>query len=359
MWASGDRIIRKPWIAALTGVVLLLLVGYIDWLTGPELAFAQFYLLPVSVCAWYIGKRSGYMMAIASCIVWLYVDALTAAHPHDSLYWLWNGLVRGLFFFLAVEVVRNWQTRGQRLAEIVNERTLALKDEIAQREQAQASLQRLGAQISAAEEAERRRVAYEIHDAVSQMLSLVKINLEAARSEAANAGAPHGARLSDCAGMVDQLIQQTRTLTFELHPAMLDDLGLVATLRRYAHEFEQRTGTEVTISEVGAPQALPSSLNHYLFRATKELFSNAVKHGRAKEIIVAMHWETSGLRLVVDDDGSGFDAAAALAPQQRRGLGLPGIRERLSTIGGSMRVDSQPGQGSRIILEVPLPLTAL
>jgi signal transduction histidine kinase len=359
MRASGDRIMHNSWLASFAGLLLLLLVGYIDWYTGPELAFAQFYLLPVSVCAWYMGKRSGYMMAIASSVVWLYVDALTATHPHDSLYWLWNGLVRGLFFFLTVEVVRNWQTRGQRLAEIVDERTLALKAEIAQREQAQASLQRLGAQISAAEEAERRRVAYEIHDAVSQMLSLVKINLEAARSEAASANAPHGARLSDCAGMVDQLIQQTRTLTFELHPAMLDDLGLVATLRRYAHEFEQRTGAEVTVSEVGTPQPLPSSLSHYLFRAAKELQSNAVKHGRAKEIILAMHWEPSGLRLVIDDDGSGFDAAAALAPQQRRGLGLPGIRERLSTIGGSMRVDSRPGEGSRVILEIPLPLAAL
>jgi signal transduction histidine kinase len=355
-WISR-HMMQNRWGAAAAGVLLLLLVGYIDWWTGPDLAFAQFDLLPVSVVTWYIGKRSGYLMAIASSVTWLIVDAISATHAHDSLYWFWNGLVRALFFFLAVEVVRRWKNTGQQLADMVDERTLALKAEIAQREQAQARLQRLGAQMSAAEEAERRRVAYEIHDAVSQMLSLVKINLEAARAEAAQSNAGHGARLSDCAGMVDQLIQQTRTLTFELHPAMLDDLGLVATLHRYAHEFEQRTGTEVTISEVGAAQALPSSLNHYLFRAAKELFSNAVKHGRAREIILAVHWETSGLRLVVDDDGSGFDAAAALAPQQRRGLGLPGISERLSTIRGSMRVDSQPGQGSRIILEVPLPLT--
>ncbi|HTL28156.1 MAG TPA: sensor histidine kinase [Tepidisphaeraceae bacterium] len=354
MLLRGPRILERTWSAAVIGAALLLLVGYIDWLTGPELAFAQFYLLPVSLYAWYIGKRSGYVMAALGALAWMYVDALTSPHQHEALYWLWNGIVRGVFFVFAVEVVTSWKTTGTRLAMMVDERTTALKAEIAQRVQAQASLQKLGAQISAAEEAERRRVAYEIHDAVSQMLSLVKINLEAARSEPPS-DVGRGARLTDCAGMVDQLIHQTRTLTFELHPAMLDDLGLVATLREFSREFEQRTGAEVTISEFGKPQSLPSSLNHYLFRSTKELFNNAVKHGRAKEIIAAVHWETAGLRIVIDDDGSGFDSAEALAPQSRRGLGLPGIRERLNNLGGEMQLDSRLGQGTRVILEVPLP----
>lgn len=355
MQLRGPAILHKQWSVAIIGIALLLLVGYVDWVTGPELAFAQFYLLPVSLYAWYIGKRRGYAMAVASAIVWLVVDALTAVHGHDSLYWLWNVLVRGLFFAITVEVVTAWKHTGARLARMVDDRTSELKSEIAQRVRAQSSLQRLGAQISAAEEAERRRMAYEIHDAVSQMLSLVKINLEASRSRSISDSARLG-RLADCAGMVDQLIQQTRTLTFELHPAMLDDLGLVATLKGYSREFEQRTGTEVTVSEVGAAQALPSSLNHYLFRSTKELWNNAVKHGRAKEIIAAVHWEPAGLRIVIDDDGSGFDSAEALAPQSRRGLGLPGIIERISTLGGQMQLDSRIGQGTRVILEIPLPV---
>jgi signal transduction histidine kinase len=356
MRLRDPKFLQTPWQAAVAGVALLAFVGYVDWLTGPELAFAQFYLLPVSLYAWYIGRRSGYAMAIASAVMWMYVDALSTPQQHEAFYWLWNALVRGLFFVMAVEVVAQWKNTGNLLAQMVDERTRELKAEIAQRVQAQASLQRLGAQISAAEEAERRRVAYEIHDAVSQMLSLVKINLEAAQS-AAPTDPRRTHRLSDCAGMVDRLIQQTRTLTFDLHPAMLDDLGLVATLKRYAREFEERTGTDVTVSEVGEPQPLPSSLNHYLFRATKELLNNAVKHGRAKEIIAAVHWEAGGLRIVIDDDGSGFDSDEALAPQSRRGLGLPGIRERITTLGGEMQLDSRIGEGTRVILELPLPVS--
>ncbi len=351
------KFLHRPIYAMIASVVVLAVVGYVDWLTGPDLAFAQFYLLPVSLLAWYVGRRSGYAMAVACAVVWMYVDAVSTPQQHEALYWFWNALVRGVFFVMAVEVVVHWKNTGTRLAQMVDERTQELKAEIAQRVQAQASLQRLGAQISAAEEAERRRVAYEIHDAVSQMLSLVKINLEAAQS-AAPTDPKRSHRLSDCAGMVDRLIQQTRTLTFDLHPAMLDDLGLVATLRRYSREFQERTGTDVEISEIGEPQPLPSSLNHYLFRATKELLNNAVKHGRAKEIVAAVHWESGGLRIVIDDDGSGFDSVEALAPQSRRGLGLPGIRERITTLGGEMQLDSRIGEGTRVILEVPLPVNA-
>jgi len=99
---------------------------------------------------------------------------------------------------------------------------------------------------------------------------------------------------------------------------------------------------------------MPSTLASYLFRAIKEVVNNAVKHGNAKEIIVAIHWENNQLRCVVDDDGSGFDPVKALAPQVRRGLGLAGMDERLTSLGGSLRVESQPGSGARLILEVPV-----
>ena len=355
MRVRGPAFLQQRLSVALLGLALLLFVGYVDWLTGPELAFAQFYLLPVSLYTWYIGKRGGYAMAVASAIVWLIVDSLTSAHTHDSLYWLWNVLARGLFFAITVEVVTNWKHTGARLAKMVEDRTVELKSEIAQRVRRKPASNAWAPRFPPRRKPSGGGMAYEIHDAVSQMLSLVKINLEAARSESIS-GPARLNRLADCAGMVDQLIQQTRTLTFELHPAMLDDLGLVATLKGYSREFEQRTGTEVTISEVGAPQALPSSLNHYLFRSTKELWNNAVKHGRAREIIAAVHWEPAGLRIVIDDDGSGFNSAEALSPQSRRGLGLPGIVERMSTLGGKMQLDSRIGQGTRVILEIPLPV---
>jgi signal transduction histidine kinase len=221
-------------------------------------------------------------------------------------------------------------------------------------EQRTAALRGLAAQLSAAEDAQRRKLAYDMHDALSQTLSLIRINLDAAQLECPERTTVQ-TRLADCGTMVDAVIKQTRTLMFDLYPAMLDDLGLVPTLQYYARELQQRVKTEIVISELGTRRPLSTTATNYLFRALKELLNNAIQHGRASEIILTVHWEPSSLRLVVDDDGAGFDVNAARAPDTRRGLGLAGITERISSMGGRMELESRPGQGSRIILDVPLP----
>src|SRR5205807_1821270 len=94
--------------------------------------------------------------------------------------------------------------------------------------------------------------------------------------------------LSESLHMIDDIIQQTRTFTFNLHPAMLEDLGLVPTLHWYAEHFGAQAATQISISESGEPQPLPAALATYLFRAIKELLNNAVKHGHATEVVVAI-----------------------------------------------------------------------
>ena len=153
--------------------------------------------------------------------------------------------------------------------------------------------------------------------------------------------------------MVDELIRQTREMTFDLHPSMLDHFGLVPTLQRFAEDYSRRTLAEVSVTESGPRVTLSNSLASYLFRAIKEVVSNAVRHGNAKDIIVSVHWENGRMRTVVDDDGCGFDPVKALTPQARRGLGLAGIDERLTSLGGKLRLESSAGSGTRAVLEVP------
>jgi signal transduction histidine kinase len=345
---------RLPrWAIVLLTFALLALVGYVDAITGPELTFAHFYLVPVCLATWLLGRRWGYAMALASACVCLWAERMGAAIYKNPLLQEWNFLTRLGFSILSVWILSSWRSIGTRLATMVEQRTAALREEIAQREKAQGDLRVLAAQLSAAEDAQRRKLAYDIHDSLSQMLSLMKINLDAAALEAP-AGTRLHERLLDCAKCTDELIHQTRTFTFDLHPAMLDDLGLIATLQRYATEFKQRTDVEMTVAETGQRRPIGTPVANYLFRAIKELSNNAVKHGHAEEILVSIHWEPHGLRIVVDDDGAGFDARAALAPESRRGLGLAGIEERLTSLGGRFHVESTPGQGSRIILEIPL-----
>ena len=153
--------------------------------------------------------------------------------------------------------------------------------------------------------------------------------------------------------MVNELIDRSRTLTFDLHPAMLDHLGLVPTLRQYAEQFARRANLEVTISDDGAVQPLAPPLANYLFRSVKELLSNAARHGKARQIVVSVYWAVSSLRIIIDDDGDGFDSSALFASQTGKGLGLVGIRERLLSLGGKLWLESTVGQGTRVGLELP------
>jgi signal transduction histidine kinase len=273
--------------------------------------------------------------------VWLVADRLTGAKSSDPLIVQWNLAMRLAFFSGSVLLLSGWRNLERRLSTMVAQRTSALRN--------------LAAQLSAAEDAERRKLAYDMHDALSQALSLIKINLDSAQLEADDPAARER-RLATCGAMIDEVIKQTRTLMFDLHPAMLDDLGLVPTLQWYATDFAQRTRAELVVSEHGTRRPLAVATTNYLFRAVKELSGNAVRHGHAAEIIVAVHWEPAGVRLVVDDDGRGFDVGAARAPDARGGLGLAGIDERVSSMGGSLVVESKPGQGTRVIIEVPTPL---
>lgn len=333
-------IFRSRMTPLLIGFILLAFVGVLDWITGPQLDFALFYLLPVGFVTWHAGKRFGYVASVVSAAVWLCVDRLTGAKSSEPLIVWWNLAMRLTFFSGSVLLLSGWRNVERRLSTMVELRTSALRN--------------LAAQLSAAEDAERRKLAYDMHDALSQALSLIKMNLDSAQLETVDPAAREH-QLATCGTMIDEVIKQTRTLMFDLHPAMLDDLGLVPTLEWYAADFEQRTGSELVVSEHGTRRQLAAAMTNYLFRAVKELLGNAVRHGHAQEIIVTVHWERSGVRVVVDDDGRGFDVGAVRAPDARSGLGLAGIDERVSSMGGSLTVESKPGQGTRVIVEVLTP----
>jgi signal transduction histidine kinase len=360
---------RQQLLATAAGVALLVFVAWFDWVTGVNLHVGMLYLVPVAVGAWYGGRWPGYFLSVVAVALWQQFSepetdfagkisiiswgahAQLAYHP----YVLWNVSVHLIYNPLVVEVVLYLKNTERRLERTVESRTAELRLQIAERERAEAALHKLAKQLSEAEDVERRRIAYDIHDYLSQMLSVLKLNLQTAITESPVGSRQHE-RLADTISVVDNLIRQTRELMFDLHPAMLDDLGLVPTLQGFADEFHRRTMADVTVSESGDRKQISTPLASYLFRAIKELVNNSVKHGNAAEVIVAVHWIDGYLRVVVDDDGSGFDPKAKLAPHIRRGLGLASIGERMASLGGKLHLDSQPGQGARAILETPLSL---
>jgi signal transduction histidine kinase len=355
--AQGPITLRRFLLGMFAGLIILAIVASLDLEAGPAIFLGPVYLFSVVVAAWLGGRWAGHLLNLITTGVWLWTVVLqeSVVFPQKihEIDWIWNGFIRLAFFASITELLVLLQGIERRLERVVDERTAALRMEIAERQRAETSLRRLAAQLSAAEDVERRRIAYDIHDALSQMLGLAKINLEIVTAETAIDTRQYS-RLVDVVKIVDDLIRQTRGLTFDLHPSMLDHFGLVPTLQRFGEDYGRQVSAEISVIEVGQNLTIPPELASYLFRALKEIVFNAVKHGNARQILITFHWSQDGTRIVVDDDGSGFDTDAAPAPQAPRGLGLAGISERIASLGGRLRLESQPGSGTRVIVEVPL-----
>jgi signal transduction histidine kinase len=326
---------------ALVFVACLVLVCAIGWLShvkGPDLRLALYYPAPVLAVTWLVGRRAGYAMAVITTALWLVTEMNGSVRYRHPDFAVLNTAARLLTLTLAVFLLSSVKDFSNQLAEMVNQRTRSLRD--------------LSIRLSQAEEFERSRIARDVHDGLGQSLTLLKLNLTAALADAGSGSVP-ARRLDDAVSLVSNLIERSRTLTFDLHPAMLDTLGLVPTLRHYAQQFGRQAQVEVTVNEEGQPTPLPAAMSSYLFRSTKELMTNAAKHGGAKQIIISVYWNPDRLRIVVDDDGSGFNPASILSGGLHSGIGLAGIRERITSLEGSLSIESAERSGSRIVLDLP------
>ncbi|MCK6544305.1 GAF domain-containing protein [Myxococcota bacterium] len=225
----------------------------------------------------------------------------------------------------------------------------AISTDITASKRAEDDLRALSAELAEAEDRERRRLARDLHDSLGQGLSALKLELSRALSDA-----PELAALPRMIEHVDTLIAQARTMIFDLYPSMLDDLGLVPTLHKYLETFRARTGLETSFSEIGERRVMTPAATNYLFRATKELLNNVAKHARAHEVLMTVHWRATAVRVAVADDGVGFDPELVTDPRLRRGLGLADLRERVRVMGGQLLLDSAPGHGSHVVIELPL-----
>ncbi|BAW02501.1 integral membrane sensor signal transduction histidine kinase [Thermus thermophilus] len=193
-----------------------------------------------------------------------------------------------------------------------------------------------------AQEAERARIARDLHDQVGQILTGIDLGLRAVREGKMEA-------LPTLQELVRSAIQDVRLLSRSLRPPALDTLGLEAALRRMVEEFAERTGLRANLF-CQLPERLPESHEIVLYRVVQEALTNVARHARAQEVSVVLRREEGGVSLVVEDDGQGF------SPRVRPGLGLLGIRERVELLGGSFQVESLEGQGTTLYVRLPLVL---
>ena len=224
-----------------------------------------------------------------------------------------------------------------------------------EREQNRAELRRLASQLSLAEQRERERIGRELHDGVSQLLSSSLLRLSMLKDLPLPDGAS-GAVETVC-GIVQQALDETRTLTFELSCPMLNELGLAAALEELCSSMRREYSIDFEFS--GTARLLPMSMDNQiaLYRSTRELLVNVMKHAGATWACVDLAQTPDSLRVCVKDDGVGFDAEQAgrgFSPSG--GFGLFNIREYIRHAGGSLQIVSTPGVGTEVVLDVPLEM---
>lgn len=250
-------------------------------------------------------------------------------------------------FVLASSVALFWRFhRSHReLEETVHLRT---RDLNRHREQ----LRLLTSELCRTESRERRHIATELHDRIGQSLAAMSLRLGTLGE--AVAGTASEGQLAEARKLLRQTIEDTRSLTFELSPPVLHQLGLGAAVEWLAEEMEEQHGLRVEVTSEGVTKPIHADLNDLLFKAVRELLLNVVKHSGARSARVGVHHEGGRLRLTVEDDGKGFDPGALPPPDRKAGFGLFSIHERLTFAGGSFEITSKPGEGTLATLGAPL-----
>jgi GAF domain-containing protein len=210
----------------------------------------------------------------------------------------------------------------------------------------------LAMRLMDAQEEERRRIARELHDQVGQALTALKLSLEMGAEQAAPA---LGDELLDSSRLVDDLINQVRTLSFELRPSSLDDMGLGMALMAHVRDVRQRTGLNIDLHLPDPLPALPPGVETAAYRIVQEALTNVVRHAQASHVSIHLLVAGGNLLLDVSDDGIGFEVGQNWFDRKTgRGFGLLGIQERAERLGGHAHLDSQPDQGTRLQVEIPI-----
>jgi signal transduction histidine kinase len=252
--------------------------------------------------------------------------------------------------------VHSWRTAGGAIGGI-----LLFSEVITERKRAEQALSESRARLEAltrrlleVQEAERRMIARELHDEVGGVLTAVKLNLQALRRTRDDA--QREAALADGLALVDGTIQSVRSLSLELRPSMLDDLGLIPALKWYCERQAQRANVEINLALDAIDLKAVGQLENACFRIVQEALTNVLRHAQAHNIQVALRRGDAHFMIEIIDDGVGFDAQAA---RQHRlageSTGLLSMAERVSLLGGRFGIDSAPAAGTRVWAEFSIP----
>ncbi len=228
-----------------------------------------------------------------------------------------------------------------------NARLMARLDETERR------FRRISRGVLKMQEDERGRFSRDLHDGIGQSLTALKIQLELLERDAAQGPLDLLRRLAGAREIAEGCLAEVRQLAHLMRPQMLDELGLVPTLRWLVRTFQQRSGVAVELVSPAIDERLEADLETLVYRLVQEALTNVVKHAHTPSARVSLTADDRCVLLSVEDRGSGFDVARALQDVDDPGFGLRGMRDRVQFFGGRFTLRSAPGEGTTILAEIP------
>ena len=203
-----------------------------------------------------------------------------------------------------------------------------------------------------AQEEERKRISREVHDGPAQMLANVLLRTDLITRSYDEKGVERAIQeLRDLKGMVRDTLHEVRRIIYDLRPMALDDLGIVPTLKKYLNSVQDyNEGTYIEFNSRGEARRMPMNYETAIFRLVQESVNNAIKHGSAKEIRVNFEWLKENVNISIKDNGTGFDMALT----KQNSFGIVGMKERIDLLDGTMDIQSEIGQGTRIMFIIPI-----
>lgn len=314
-------------------MVLVGLIGILDYLTGYEVEFFPFYSIPIILMVWWSGERGALFIAVVSAVVWYGVDIATG-HVY-SLEWLrvWQAIVRLTFFFLVV--ISGMALKKQR---DFNRAQLALSERLRAMEQ----------EIISVSEREQERIGRDLHDGVCQYLVAIAYTAGLLKQDLQREAPAKAATAGEIADLLQDAVVRTRDLARGLSPVDSDEDGLASALEGLALRTSKLMGVSCFLIYPKSVSIPDNSQAVHLFRIAQEAVSNAVKHGHARAVIIALESTDYELALRVSDDGIGFDPAKV----EKRGMGLNTMRYRAHMEGGKLDIEPNSPTGTVVICTI-------
>lgn len=233
--------------------------------------------------------------------------------------------------------------------------TIYIRD-ITQHKRAEAELRSLPQRIIKAQEAERSRIAQELHDGINQLIASVKMRLRKVEGSLPDLKPAAREILSRCDRLLVKVLEENRRIAHNLRPTDLDHLGLSAACNSFCSDAQMRTNLQFQVRLPAAGRRLPPGIELHLFRIVQEAVNNIEKHAGASEVRLSMQVQNNSVVLKIQDNGRGFDRKSVKPRQKaRHGLGLTNMRERALSLGGTYEIESEPTKGTSITVRVPLP----